>query len=56
MDAATQVAEHLAATVLQPHTGPSAAERLTALRERVRAREAEDAVWLAEQLVASRFP
>ena len=50
---ARQVACHLAATHLQPAGGPSAAERLAALHERVRTREADDKAWLEEQRRAS---
>ena len=49
---AARTARHLEATELQPSNGPSAAERLEALRERVRARAAEDAAWDAERRAA----
>ena len=51
---ARQVADHLAATCLQPSSGPSADERLAALRERIRARAAEGASWDEERRKASR--
>ena len=52
---ARRVACHLAATHLQPRSGPTAAQRLAEMRERVRAKEAEDQAWELERRRASAF-
>ena len=55
VEAATRVANHLASTTLHPSAGPSATDRMAALRSRVRARAAADAAWDEERRVAGRL-
>ena len=51
--AATQVATHLAGSTLRPSTGPTASDRLAALRARVQAREVAEKEWELERRRAS---
>ena len=52
---ARRVATYLASTQLTPCRGPTGAERLDALRARVRAREAEDRAWDNARRHAANF-